>query len=61
MRIPPPDLPEDLTPAERFREVARRVLSVTPAELARREQAEHEARKAQGKQKPGPKPKNGSE
>jgi hypothetical protein len=60
MRLPPPDLPDDLTPFERFREVARRVVSVTPEELTAREKAEREAREAQGKRRPGPKPKNGN-
>ena len=57
MRLPPPDLTENLTPAKRFREHTRRVMSVTPQELVEREKTKREAA-ARGKRKAGPRPKN---
>jgi len=54
MKIPPSDLPEELSAQERFLRIARRVVTTTPEQLAEREAAEQEARRVRGLKRPGP-------
>lgn len=54
MRLPHAEDLAHLSDADRFKEVMKRLVSVTPEEFAVRETLEAEAALAQGKRKPGP-------